>query len=150
MSNLEIETVKIAECHYPYNKKIKPEKTFQKSCNQNWKCNENMKNEANNLWGKKNSFQISNNFKIIYVFLTNSISAKIIYFLNKIQKSFSWKNSKLKIKPETLCKSCLKKVLKRGLKNVDILKKFRTLQCLYVQWLFITTFTTNSNTGLCD
>ena len=29
MSNLEIENVKIAECHYPYNKKIKPEKNFR-------------------------------------------------------------------------------------------------------------------------
>ena len=29
MSNLEIETVKIAECHYSYNKKIKPEKNSE-------------------------------------------------------------------------------------------------------------------------
>ena len=45
--------------------------------------------------------------------------------LEKVQKVFLWKNSTLKIKPETLCDD----YKAGGLKNVNIPNKVIALQC---------------------
>ena len=54
--------------------------------------------------------------KIVFLALLNRIPHQVVKELEKIQKSFLWKDSTLKIRHETTCKGC-----KGGsLKNFDM------------------------------
>jgi len=60
----------------------------------------------------------------------------IITELEKIQKTFLWRNSNVKIKHQTLCNS----FETGGLKNVDINVKVTSLLCSWVQKLYDNNF----------
>ena len=51
--------------------------------------------------------------------------------LERIQKTFLWKDSSPKIKHETLCND----YKGRGFKNIDILNKVISLQCSWIRRL---------------
>ena len=70
--------------------------------------------------------------KTVFQSLITSVPRHIVNELEKIQKSFLWKNSSPKIKHETLCNDNKG----GGLKNIDILSKIISLQCLWIRRLY--------------
>ena len=74
--------------------------------------------------------------KLIYLALLTVIPNHITEEVVKIQKSFIWHDSSPKIKHETL----RTEFKARGLKSVDILFKFVSLQCFWVKKLYVDCF----------
>ena len=70
--------------------------------------------------------------KTVFQSLITSVPRHIVNELEKIQKSFLWKNSFPKIKHETLCNDNKG----GGLKNIDILSKIISLQYLWIRRLY--------------
>ena len=74
--------------------------------------------------------------KIIFQAFVTPTPIYIVTELEKIQKSFLWKNSTSKIKHDTLCND----YKYGGLKNVDIRKKIISLQCSWIKRLYDDSF----------
>ena len=109
--NLENETIHILECHYFYNKKAQQEKNFKHHVTKIENMLRIWKMRQLTLEGKIMDFTSLAISKIIHFALRNSVSRKIIDFLQK--------NSKPKIKHKPLTK-----IYKhRGSQNVDISEK---------------------------
>ena len=70
--------------------------------------------------------------KIIFLALLTKIPHQVFKELEKIQKSFLWKDSTQKIRHETTCKD----YKDSGLKNVDISYTFVSLQCSWIRRLY--------------
>ena len=100
------EAIKISGIYFSYNEKIKGEK----NC-----CNiiSNIQGVLN-LWRMKNVtlegrmvvFKTLAISKIVFLALLIKIPYHVVKKLEKIQKSFIWKNSIPKIKHEATCKDC--------------------------------------------
>ena len=70
--------------------------------------------------------------KIVHLALVKTILNLIIQELNKIQKEFIWKTRNRKTKHDTLCKN----YENGSLRNVDIMYKVVSLQCLQIKRLY--------------
>ena len=70
--------------------------------------------------------------KIIFQAFVTPIPIYVVTELEKIQKSFLWKNSTTKIKLDTLCND----YKHGGLKDVDIRKKKLCLQCSWIKTVY--------------
>ena len=64
-------------------------------------------------------------FKIIHLLLITKLHNDTIDVLYKIQKNFTWKKKKAKIKHSTLCNG----YEKGGIKDVDLRSKIISMQC---------------------
>ena len=76
--------------------------------------------------------------KIVFLALLTKIPYQVVKELERIQKSFLWKDSILKIKHETICKD----YKDGGLKNVDLSCKIVSLQCSWIKKLYDNYFDT--------
>ena len=74
--------------------------------------------------------------KIVFLALLTKIPHQVVKELEKIQKSFLWKDSTPKIRHETTCKD----YKDGGLKNVDISYKIVSLQCSWIRRLYDNNF----------
>ena len=70
--------------------------------------------------------------KIVFLVLLTKIPYQVLKEVEKIQKSFLWKDSTPKIRQETTCKD----YNNGGLKNVDISNKIVNLQCSWIRMLY--------------
>ena len=68
--------------------------------------------------------------KVAFLALLTKIPYQVVRELEKIQKSFLWKDSAPKIRHETICKD----YIGGGLKNVDISCKI--VQCSWIKRLY--------------
>ena len=116
MKELRNEAIKILGVYFSYNQKIKDDKNF-------YNIISNIKG-ALNLWRMSNLtlegrivvFETLAISKIVFLALLTKIPHQVVKELEKIQKSFLWKNSTPKIRHETTCKD----YKDGGLKNVNI------------------------------
>ena len=69
--------------------------------------------------------------KIVFLALLTKIPNQVVRELEKIQKSFLWKDSTPKIRHETTCND----YKDGGLKNVDVSYKIVSLQCSWIRRL---------------
>ena len=120
------EAIKVLGAYFSYNKKTKDDKNFYNISNIQGVLN---------LWRMINlTFDILVMFKtfailkIVFLALLTKIPHQAVKELEKIQKSFLWKDSTLKIRHETTCKEH-----KDGLKNVDISYKIVSLHCFWIR-----------------
>ena len=74
--------------------------------------------------------------KIVFRAPLTKIPHQVVKELEKIQKSFLWKDSTPKIRHETTCKD----YKDGGLKNVDISYKIVSLQCSWIRRLYDNNF----------
>ena len=74
--------------------------------------------------------------KIVFLALLTRIPHEVVKELEKIQKSFLWKDSTLKIRHETTCKGCKD----GGLKNFHISCKIISLQSSWIRRLYDNNF----------
>ena len=74
--------------------------------------------------------------KIVLQSMITPVPRHIVNELEKIQKTFLWKNSSPKIQHETLCND----YKGGGLKNIDILNKIISLQCSRIRRLYDNSF----------
>ena len=91
------------------------------------------------LEGRKVVFKMLAISKIIFLPLLTKIPYQVAKELEKIQKSFLWRNSTAKITQETTCKNFTDCVLKKRWyikKNVDISGKIVSLQCSWIRRLY--------------
>ena len=70
--------------------------------------------------------------KIVFLVLLTKIPYQVLKEVEKIQKSFLWKDSTPTIRQETTCKD----YKNGGLKNVDISNKIVNLQCSWIRMLY--------------
>ena len=74
--------------------------------------------------------------KIVFQSMIRLVPRHFVNEFERIQKAFLWKNSSPEIKHETLCNY----YKGGGLKNVDILNKIISLQCLWIRRLYNNSF----------
>ena len=123
------ETIKVLGAYFSYNQKIKDDKNFYNISNIQGVLN---------LWrminltleGRIVIFKTFAILKIVFLALLTKIPHQAVKELEKIQKSFLWKDSTPKIRHETTCKEHKD----GGLKNVDIYK-ILSLQCFWIRRL---------------
>ena len=135
-TDLRNEAIKILGVYFSYNQKIKDDKNV-------YNISSNIQRVLN-LWRMRNLtlegrivvFKTLAISKIVFLALLTKIHHQAVKELEKIQKSFLWKDSSLKIRHETTCKEHKDD----GLKNVDILYKIVRLQCFWIQTLYNNSF----------
>ena len=130
-AGLKNSTLKILGTQFSYNQKLREKKNYKTATNiqrvlKIWK----MRNLI--LEGKMVIFKTLAISKTVFQSLITSVPRHIVNELEKIQKSFLWKNPSPKIKHETLCNDNKG----GGLKNIDILSKIISLQCLWIRRLY--------------
>ena len=84
------------------------------------------------LEGRIDVFKTLAILEIVFLALLTKTPHQVVKGLEKIQKSFLWKDSIPKIRHETTCKD----YKDGGLKNVDISYKIVNLQCSWIQSLY--------------
>ena len=84
------------------------------------------------IQGKIVIFKTLSISKIVFQSLITPVPRYIMNELEKIQKSFFWKNSSSKTKLKTLCND----YNGGGLKKIDILNKILSLQCSWIRRLY--------------
>ena len=112
-TDLGNEAIKILDVYFSYNQKIKNDKNLDNIIT-------NIQGVLN-LWRMRNLtleggivvFKILAISKIIFLPLLTKIPYEVVKELEKIQKSFLWKNSTAKITHETICKNCTDGVFKK-------------------------------------
>ena len=127
--DLRNEAIKILGAYFPYNQKIKHNKNFYNISNKQGVLNLcRMRNLS--LEGRIVELNVGN--------IENSLSSsfnqsphQVVKELEKIQKSFLWKDSTPKIRHEITCRD----YKDSGLKNVDISYKVVSLQCSWIRRL---------------
>ena len=124
------EAIKVLGAYFSYNQKIKDNKNFYNISNIQGVLN---------LWRMINLtldilviFKTFALLKIVFLALLTKIPDQAVKELEKIQKSFLWKDSTLKIRHETTCKEHKD----GGLKNVDISYKIVSLHCFWIRKLY--------------
>ena len=130
--NLRNEAIKILGVYFSYNQKIKDDRNF-------YNIISNIQGVLN-LWRMRNLtlegrivvFKTLAISKIVFLALLTKIPHQVVKELEKIQKSFLWKDSTPKIRHETTCKE----YKDGGLKNVDISCKILSLQCSWIRRLY--------------
>ena len=95
-----------------------------------------MENENLTLEGRIVVFKTLAISKKVFLALLTKTPHQAVKELEKIQKSFLWKDSSPKIRHETTCKEHKD----GGLKNVDILYKILRLQCFWIRKLYDNSF----------
>ena len=134
--DLRNEAIKILGVYFSYNQKIKDDKNF-------YNIISNIQGVLN-LWRMRNLtlegrivvFKTLAISKIVFLALLTKIPHQVVKELEKIQKSFLWKDSTPKIRHETTCKD----YKDGGLKNVDISYKIVSLQCSWIRRLYDNNF----------
>lgn len=129
--DLTKETVKILGIHFSYNKVIQMEKKFITTITKIENVLKLRRHRNLTLEGKIIIFKTLAISKIVFLAMILPIPKQITDEVLKIQKNFSWNNSKAKIKHDTLCNS----FENGGLKNVDINFKINSLQCSWIKRL---------------
>ena len=135
-TDLRKEAIKILGAYFSYNQKIKDDKNV-------YNIISNIQRVLN-LWTMRNLalegrivvFETLAISKIVFLVLLTKIPHQAVKELEKIQKSFLWKDSTPKIRHETTCKEHKDS----GLKNVDILYKIVRLQCFWKRKLYDNSF----------
>ena len=134
--HLRNEAIKILGVYFSYNQKIKDDKNF-------YNIISNIQGVLN-LWRMRNLtlegrivvFKTLAISKIVFLALLTRIPHQVVKELEKIQKSFLWKDSTPKIRHETTCKD----YKDSGLKNIDISYKILSLQCSWIWKLYDNNF----------
>ena len=127
------EAIKVLGVYFSYNKKIKDDKILYNLSNIQG---------VQSLWiminltleGRIVIFKTFSILKIVFLALLTKIPHQAVKELEKIQKSFLWKDSTPKIRHETTCKEHKDS----GLKNVDIL--YKIVQCFWIRRLYNNNF----------
>ena len=122
--DLKNDTLRILGTHFSYNEKLREEKNFYTTVANIQRVLKIWKMRNLTLEGKIVIFQTLAISKIVFQSLVTPIPRHIINELEKVQNAFLWKNSSLKIKPETICND----YKGGGLKNINILNKIINLQ----------------------
>ena len=135
-ADLNNDTLKILGTHFPYNEKLKEEKSIYKTVTDIQRVLNIWKMRNLTLEGKIAIFKTIAISKIVFQSFIATVPKHIINELEKIQKAFLWKNSTPKIKHETLCND----YKAGGLKNVDIPNKIIALQCSWIRRLYNNSF----------
>ena len=127
------EAIKVLGAYFSYNQKIKDDKILY-----------NLSNIQGvlSLWiminltleGRIVIFKTFSILKIVFLALLTKIPHQAVKELEKIQKSFLWKDSTPKIRHETTCKEHKDS----GLKNVDI--SYKIVQCFWIRRLYNNNF----------
>ena len=130
--DLKTDTLKILGTHFPYNEKLKDEKNFYTTVTSIQRVLKIWKMRNLTLEGKIVIFKTLAISKIVFQSLITPVPRHVVNELEKIQKTFLWKNSSPKIKYETLCND----YKGEGLKNIDILNKIISLQCSWIRRLY--------------
>ena len=130
------DTIKILGIHFSYNKSAQVQNNFLTTVKKIQQVLQIWTSRSLTLEGKIVIFKALAISKIVYIALIISVPNGIIVELEKIQKTFLWRNSRAKIKHQTLCNS-----FETGdLKNVDINVKVTSLLCSWVQKLYDNNF----------
>ena len=129
--NLNHETVKILGVYFSYNKNLEQDKNSPEHIVKKGNILKLPRMKQLTLDGRITVFEYLAVFKFIYLLLITKLYDNTID-LNKIQKNFSWRGKKAKIKHSTLCNG----YEKEGLKNVDLRNKITSTQCFQVKRLF--------------
>ena len=135
-TELRNEAIKILGVYFSYNQKIKDDKNV-------YNIISNIQRVLN-LWRMRNLtlegrivvFKMLAISKKVFLALLTKIPHQAVKELEKIQKSFLWKDNSPKIRHETTCKE----QKDGGLKNVDILYKIVRLQCFWIRKLYDNSF----------
>ena len=128
------EAIKVLGAYFSYNQKIKEDKNFYNISNIQgvltlWR----MINLTLDILVIFKTFAI---LKIVFLALLTKLPHQAVKELEKIQKSFLWKDSTLKIRHETTCKGCKD----GGLKNFNISCKIVSLQSSWIRRLYDNNF----------
>ena len=126
--DLRNEAIKILGIYFSYNQTIKNDKKFYiishiQGVLNLWR----MRNLT--LEGRIVRFKTLAIWKIIFIALLTKNTYQVVKELDKIQKSFLWKDSTPKIKHEKTCRDHKD----NGLKKVDISCKIVSLQCSWIR-----------------
>ena len=130
------DTIKILGIHFSYNKSAQIQNNFLTTAKRIQQVLQIWTSRSLTLEGKIIIFKTLAISKIVYLALIITMPNAIIVELEKIQKTFLWRNSHVKIKHQTLCNS----FETGGLKNVDINVKTTSLLCSWVQKLYDNNF----------
>ena len=130
------DTIKILGIHFSYNKSAQIQNNFLTTVKRIQQVLQIWTSRSLTLEGKIIIFKTLAISKIVYLELIITMPNAIIVELEKIQKTFLWRNSHVKIKHQTLCNS----FETGGLKNVDINVKTTSLLCSWVQKLYDNNF----------
>ena len=130
------DTIKILGIHFSYNKSAQIQNNFLTTVKRIQQVLQIWTSRSLTLEGKIIIFKTLAISKIVYLGLIITMPNAIIVELEKIQKTFLWHNSQVKIKHQTLCNS----FETGGLKNVDINVKTTSLLCSWVQKLYDNNF----------
>ena len=128
-ADLKTNTLKILGTLFSYNIKLRHEKNFYTTVANIQRVLKIWKMRNLILEGYIVTFRTLATSKIVFESLITHVPRHIVNELEKIQKAFLWKNSSPKIEHETLCND----YKGRGLKNIDILNKIISLQCLWIR-----------------
>ena len=130
------DTIKILSIHFSYNKSAQIQNDFLTTVKKIQQVLQIWISQSLTLEGKIIIFKTLAISKIVYLALIITMPNAIIVKHEKIQKTFLWRNSHVKIKHQTLCNS----FETGGLKNVDKNVKTTSLLCSWVQKLYNNNF----------
>ena len=117
--------------HFSYNEKLKEERKFYTTVTNIQGVLKIWKMRNLTLKGKIVNFKTLAISNIIFQSMTTPVPRHIVNELERILKTFLWKNSSLKMKHETLCNDHKG----GGLKNINILNKIISLKCSWIRRL---------------
>ena len=134
--DLKNDTLKILRTDFSYNEKLREDINFCTTATNIQQVLEIWTMRNLTLEGKMVIFKTLAISKVAFQSLITTVPRHIVNELEKMQKTFLWKNSSPKIKHETLCNN----YKGGGSKNIDILNKIISLQCSWIRRLYNNSF----------
>ena len=134
--DLNNDTLETLDTHFSYDKKLKEEKNIYKTVTDIQQVLNIWKMRNLTLEGKIIIFKTITISNIVFQLFITTVPKHVINKLEKIQKTFLWKNSTPKIKHEIIFND----YKTGGIKNDDIRNKIIALECFWIRRLYNNSF----------